>query len=484
MLGTFTPFGHGSIHSPDSNVFLLQYNQVGGVLTNKEGDKIKEWDWPKKGKLSDPFTVQVNEQVSVKVAGQYAIFLTFQWQQEFVRLSLTPILDVPPLQFEDLGQLMTSENFSSKTAREMAKANKKKAKEKDTKRSPKKTTILSELAKTLVIPEDHISPSNDFNAAVELRKLQRKIRNIVDDWMEHYRLAAGIDSPHIQRMSDAPPKMSKKRKVQSAAVFAFTPPVLKSQPVSETDVESTLQKESALLHGRFLSAPAHTMRWDMSLSTASPRPSSLSSARRDQTAAADPNLSKNVDGLSVNKSGTHAATLTNPQVVLEQCPEKIWHTSHYTCPIVLHKIMLGEDSSICKCSSHQVPYVTDLEFDQLISKTSSLEQIIVVCVVSSLGSEKTDNKDLLDKLYEKTNRYRSMPCLQMYICGKLMFANYIFNGYSRSITDLQKQIIKTRSDYQTGCYLPKDFKFSYEEYVDFSSSAIPRTTMTIEEICP
>ncbi|XP_073506791.1 uncharacterized protein [Phyllobates terribilis] len=524
MLGTFTPFGHGSIHSPESNVFLLHYNQVGGVLTNKEGDKIKEWTWPKKGKLSDPFTVQVNEQVSVKVAGQYAISLTFRWQQELVRLSLSPILDFPPPQIEDLGQIMTSENFSSKTAREMAKANKKKAKEKDTKRSPKKTTILSELAKTLVIPEDHISPSNDFNAAVELRKLQRKIRNIVDDWMEHYRLAAGVDSPHIRKMSDAPPKMARKRKVQSAAVFAIISPVVKSQPVTETDVESALQKESALLHGRFLSAPAHshTMRWDTSLSPASPRPSSLSSTRREQTAA-DPNLSKTENGLSVNKSGTHAATLTNPPVPLEQCPEKIWHTSHYTCPVVLQKMMLGEDSSICRCSSHQVPYVTDLEFDQLISKTSSLEQIIVVCMVSSLGCEKTDNKDLLDQLYEKKNRYRSMPCMQsrvdsfrllkydintcniatghkqpllvqrhnaasgmilMYICGKLMFANYIFNGYSRSVKDLQKQIIKTRSDYQTGCYLPKDFKFSYEEHVDYSSSDIPRTTRTVEEVCP
>ncbi|XP_075198561.1 uncharacterized protein LOC142301440 [Anomaloglossus baeobatrachus] len=501
ILGTFTPFGHGSIHSPESNVFLLQYNQDRGILTNKEGDKIKEWDWPKKGKLSNPFTVQVNEHVSVKVASQYAISLTFRWQQEIVRLSLSPILDVPPPQTEDLGQLMTSENFSSKTAREMAKANKKKAKEKDTKRSPKKTTILSELAKTLVIPEDHISPSNDFNAAVELRKLQRKIRNIVDDWMEHYRLAAGIDSPHIQKMSDAPPKMSSKRKVQSAAVFPITSPALKSQPVTETDVESALQKENALLYGRFLSAPAHshTMRWDTSISTASPRPSSLSSTKREQSAAAaDLNLSTNVNELNVNKSGSHAVILTGPSVSLEQDPEKIWHMSHYTCPVVLQNVMLGDKSCICRCSSHQVPYVTDLEFDQLINKTSSLDQNIVVCVVSSLGYEKTDSKDVLDQLYEKKNRYRSMPCMQsrvdsfrllkydintcnivtghrqpllvqrhnvapgmilMYIRGKLMFANYIFNGYSRSIKDLQKQIIKTRSDYQTGCYLPKDFKF-------------------------
>ncbi|XP_056430286.1 uncharacterized protein C3orf20 homolog [Hyla sarda] len=522
MLGTFTPFGHGSLHSPESNVFLLQYNQVGGLLTSKEGETMKEWDWPKKGKLSDPFTVQVNEYVSVKIAGQYAICLIFRWQHETVRLSLSPILDVPPPQMEDLGQLMTSENFSSRNAREMTKANKKKAKDKDAKRSPKKTTILAEIAKTLVIPEDHISPSNDFNAAVELRKLHRKIRNIVDDWMEHYRLASGIDSPHIQKMSDAPPKMSRKRKVQSAAAFPVTSPASKSHPVTETDVESALQKERFLLHGRFLSAPAHhhNMKWNTSLSSASPRPSSFSSMKREQIAA-DSILSKSGNEISVNKSGTFS--LLGPLLSLEQDEEKLWHPSHYACPVVLQKVLLGEERSLCRCSSHQIPHVTDLEFDQLINKTSSLEQVIVVCIVSSLGSEKTDTKDVLDQLYEKKNRYRSMPCIQsrvdsfrifkydintcniltghkqpllvqrhnvapgmilMYICGKLVFANYIFNGYSRSIKDLQKQITKTRSDYQTGCHLPKDFKFSYEGHMAYTSFDITRTSTTIEKVYP
>ncbi|KAE8615386.1 hypothetical protein XENTR_v10008502 [Xenopus tropicalis] len=50
----------------------------------------------------------------------------------------------------------------------------------------------------------------------------------------------------------------------------------------------------------------------------------------------------------------------------------------------------------------------------------------------------------------------------MYIRGKLLFANYIFNGYSRSVKDLQKQIVKTRSDYQMGYSLPSDFKFRTE----------------------
>ncbi|XP_063783667.1 uncharacterized protein C3orf20 homolog [Pseudophryne corroboree] len=446
--------------------------------------------------------LQVNDYLSVRIAGQFAISLIYHWQHETVRLSLSPLMDVPPPKTEDLGHLMTSENFSSKTARELSKANRKKAKEKDTKRSPRKMTILSELAKTLVIPEHQISPSNDFSAALELRKLQRKIRNIIDDWMDHYRLASGLDSLHIKKMLDAPPKTSRKRKVRSAAVLPVTAPILGSQPVPETDAGGSPIRESHLFYGRFLSAPAHphTMRWDTPQISASPRPSSLSGTlRKEHTASADPSLSKNECDNIGRKFGTDAV-LPPPVSSLELDPEKLWHMSHYACPLVLQRLLLGEDSGICRCSNHQVPYVTDLEFDQLINnKTLSSEQIIVVCVVSSLDSEEQHNRDELDHLYEKKNRYRSMPCMQsqldsfrllkynintcnmytghedpllvqrhnaapgmilMYIRGKLVFANYIFNGYSRSIKDLQKQIVKSRSDYRTGCHLPNDFKFS------------------------
>lgn len=50
---------------------------------------------------------------------------------------------------------------------------------------------------------------------------------------------------------------------------------------------------------------------------------------------------------------------------------------------------------------------------------------------------------------------------QMYTQGKLLFANYIFNGYSKSTKDLPKQIAKTRNDYRVGYCLPADFRFRY-----------------------
>lgn len=84
--------------------------------------------------------------------------------------------------------------------------------------------------------------------------------------------------------------------------------------------------------------------------------------------------------------------------------------------MVLQKVLLGEEGGICRCSNHQIPYVTDLEFDQLVNnKLLSSEQIIVICVVSSLDSEEQHRPDVLDQLYEKKNKYRSMPCMQVCI---------------------------------------------------------------------
>ncbi|XP_014350327.2 uncharacterized protein C3orf20-like [Latimeria chalumnae] len=174
--------------------------------------------------------------------------------------------------------------------------------------------------------------------------------------------------------------------------------------------------------------------------------------------------------------------------------EKPWFISHNPCPVALRLAMLGEGRKRCRCSNHLIPFVTDLEYDNFINgQMPGLKQILVVCIVSSRNSEGDLNNVMLEQLYEKKNKIRTMPCVQsrfdsfrlvkyditgqkssllvqrhnvnpgmflMYVQGKLLFANYIFNGYSKSIKDLQKQIAKTRGDYCTGYSLPCDFRFS------------------------
>lgn len=73
--------------------------------------------------------------------------------------------------------------------------------------------------------------------------------------------------------------------------------------------------------------------------------------------------------------------------------------------------MMGEEGKTCKCSNHQIPYVSDLEYDHLINNSSN-EQIIVVCVSSS-QTNKDQSEDKIEQLYERKNKNRSMPCAQV-----------------------------------------------------------------------
>nr|XP_048691526.1 uncharacterized protein C3orf20-like isoform X5 [Caretta caretta] len=420
----------------------MMFNQEGGMVTNKDGEIVREWIWPPVGKLSDPVLMQVNDYITVRIAGRFAISLVYKWQHESVRLSLSPLQGVALPQLEELGQILTRVKLSSKSAKEFAKVSRKKLREKETKKVLKKEPKLSELVKTLEIPEENISHINDFSAARELRKLQQKIKTILDDWLQHYRMAFEIDSPHIHKMPGLPQKALRKRTVQSAAASLVTSIVQRAQEKNRED-SGAHESDSSLLLARFQSAPAHNMQGELS-------PYSPSA-----------------------------------------------------CPVVLRRILMGQEGKICRCSNHQIPYVSDLEYDHLINnQMSALEQIMVVCVSSSLKTNGDPSEDKLEQLHERKNRNRSMPCIQgrldsyrllkyditsadeftghkgsllvqrhnvasgmflMYIQGKLLFANYIFNGYSKSAKDLQKQIAKTRSDYHMGYCLPNDFRFSFLE---------------------
>ncbi|CAM4467777.1 unnamed protein product [Lepidochelys olivacea] len=474
---------YGLMDGGGVNIIAMMFNQEGGMVTNKDGEIVREWIWPPVGKLSDPVLMQVNDYITVRIAGRFAISLVYKWQHESVRLSLSPLQGVALPQLEELGQILTRVKLSSKSAKEFSKVSRKKLREKETKKVLKKEPKLSELVKTLEIPEENISHINDFSAARELRKLQQKIKTILDDWLQHYRMAFEIDSPHIHKMPGLPQKALRKRPVQSAAASLVTSIVQRAQEKNRED-SGAHESDSSLLLARFQSAPAHNMQGE--LSPYSPRISSLvnSNIKPDQP---------NVPQFSLNK---YTPVLQNSYV----SGDKLLFTSHSACPVVLRRILMGQEGKRCRCSNHQIPYVSDLEYDHLINnQMSALEQIMVVCVSSSLKTNGDPSEDKLEQLHERKNRNRSMPCIQgrldsyrllkyditsadeftghkgsllvqrhnvasgmflMYIQGKLLFANYIFNGYSKSAKDLQKQIAKTRSDYHMGYCLPNDFRFS------------------------
>ncbi|XP_067415889.1 uncharacterized protein [Emydura macquarii macquarii] len=425
--------------------------------------------------------MQVNDYITVRIAGRFAISLVYKWQHESVRLSLSPLQCVALPHLEELGQILTRVKLSSKSAKELFKVNRKKLGEKETKKMLKKEPRLSELVKTREIPQGNINHVNNISAGRELRTLQWKIKNILEDWLEHYRMAFGVDSPHIHKTPGLPQRALRKRAIQSADAPSVASVVQKAQEKKREN--SGAHKSASLLLAHFQSAPAHNRPWEQS--SYSTRISSLvnSNIKADQP---------NVTQFNLNK---YPPVLQNSSI----SGDKLWLPAHSACPIVLRRILMGQEGKICRCSNHQIPRVADLEYDHLINNPmSALEQIMVVCVSSSLKTNEAPSEDKLEQLYERKNRKRSMPCIQgrldsfrlfkyditsadeftghkgsllvqrhnvapgmflMYIQGKLLFANYIFNGYSKSAKDLQKQIAKTRSDYYMGYYLPDDFKF-------------------------
>nr|XP_020671352.1 uncharacterized protein C3orf20-like [Pogona vitticeps] len=476
LLGTFTPSGNGSVCIPNSSNIVLIYNQKGGMVTNKDGQILRKWKWPGAGKLDDPVIIQVNKYITVRIAGRFAVSLIYKWQHESVRLSLSTSQGVAVPQLESLDQIFTEAKVTSTLAKGFTKTHSKKEEEINT--SLKKRVNLSKDTKISGIPEENLSC--DFNVMTELKKLRQKIKNILEQWMEYYRIAFGISLPHLHKSSTFPQRGGKKCKTQPACAF----------------LGKNKGYEAALSHNLppFYSATRTGLTQDMP-SESSRAPHLLSSSSEI----------KQVD-TAHNKKFSPKLPKTRSSMA-----QSLAHTA---CPVVLQRNMLGEEAKICRCSNHQIPSVTDLEYDHLINnQASSPEQITVVWVTASLGAANYDPRmdEHLEQLYERKNKNRSMPCTQgrldsfrllkydissadeftghcgsllvkrhniapgmvlMYIQGKLLFANYIFNGYSKSAKDLQKQIAITRSSYNRGCYLPTDYRFSLQSYPEYTEATI------------
>ncbi|XP_066561097.1 uncharacterized protein C3orf20-like [Amia ocellicauda] len=298
----------------------------------------------------------------------------------------------------------------------------------------------------------------------------------------------GIGCPDIHRMSDGPQKTSLKRKTQSAVLPTLAP--ICAEENEAGPALSNAEKRPL----RRLTAPAHSSRWDQPRSAQSPRANSpvrKSEKEEEQHLITEAGALRVHSNIRLDPVVFSSPEKCRPPLTSLTCP----------CPVLLRNAMLGEgDKKMCKCSNHQMPSLTDMECDAFVQgQALHSQQVLVVCVTSSAGPQSQFRMGVLEELYEKMNRNRSMPCAQcrqdtfrlvkydvstagthasrrtplllqrhnvapgmflMYMSGKLLFADYIFNGYSCSVKDLQKQISKTRGDYGKGHCLPVDFRLS------------------------
>ncbi|XP_044940754.1 uncharacterized protein C3orf20 homolog isoform X2 [Mustela putorius furo] len=428
-------------------IISMMFNRDGGMVISKKGDIIREWMWPSKGKLDDPVDVWVNKFITVEISGHFAITLVYRWHPQSLKLSLAPVKckffpPCLPKPFPDVSPISTE-------ARELFKAYKCKHLKPTT--QDKDPSSLTDTMKIATFdPVMDISPFSDIPTVIKLRRLQKKVKHILFHWLDYYRFTLGIDSMHIGKMPKLPEKGIRKQKVSSARF------PLKQSAEEKDESKEYLRYRNTFLKLKGVFKPVPLFR-------------------------------------------TQKTPGSNPSFRLPPPPIKnkdAWFDPRLLCPVVLRRILCGQEGGTCQCSTYSVPEVTDLEYDHLIShRLSSTDQLIVVHVFSASNVDKTTKE--MAKVYRKLNRCKSMPCLQscsdsfrllkyditsackftggscpllvqrhnvipgiflMYVRGKLVFANFIFNGYSTSAKDLQKQIVKTKSDYHTGYFLPNDFR--------------------------
>ncbi|XP_023605712.1 uncharacterized protein C3orf20-like [Myotis lucifugus] len=414
-----------------SQIISMMFNEDGGLVINKNGYIVREWAWPSKGKLDDPVEILVNAFITVKISGRFAISLVYKWHPQSLKLSLAPVKRRPSM-------------FPPHT--------------------PETRSSLSGAADTATFDTAmDISPMSDIATVIKLRRLQRKAKHILFDWLDYYRFSLGIECLHMCKVPRFPPKVVRKQEV-SPAEFLLKP----SAKEKDENKEYLLYRNTFLkLKGVFQPSP---------LPCIPKTPASKCSFRL-------PLPIQSKDG---------------------QFPP------HLACPVVLRRMLCGKEGPICRCSTYSVPEVTDLEYDHLINQQlSSMDQIIIVYVFSDKEKDKTMKE--VNKVYREQNKARNMPCTQsrldsfrflkyniisaskftgsnypllvqrhnvtpgiflMYIQGKLLFANFIFNGYSTSANDLQKQIVKTRGDYHMGYFLPSDFRIGAQPTSCFGNEDI------------
>ncbi|XP_015862414.2 uncharacterized protein C3orf20-like isoform X4 [Peromyscus maniculatus bairdii] len=447
VLGTFTPFGCGSISLPHRKVIAMMFNQDGGMLISKKGNIIREWMWPSKGKIEDPIEIGVNQYITVTISGRFAITLMYKRHPQSLKLSLAPVKHkpscLPNKMFPDI-------HPSTRDAKEMLATYKMKCRLLKFMAQNKDASNLADPVDT--DPDDpgpDISLLHDLVASIKLSKMQKKVKHILLHWLNYYRSTLGLESLHVCKLPMFAKKAVRKPKV------AFAIPAL-----SRNAKEADWYKEYLRYRNTFLA------------------------------------LKEFFKPLPYHYIHRTSATNQCSRLPLLTGRKDLWFSSQLACPVVLRKTMCGEKGVVCRCSCHIIPEVTDLEYDNLISnQLSHVDQIIVVCVFSAKKEDKTIGE--VTGVYREVNKSRHMPCVQshldsfrllkydvtsaskftepgrpllvrrhnltpgiflMYIRGKLLFANFIFNGYSTSANDLQKQIVKTRKDYHKGYFLPSDFR--------------------------
>ncbi|RUS74576.1 hypothetical protein EGW08_017657, partial [Elysia chlorotica] len=421
---------------------------------------------------------------------------------------------------EETDQLLTAFTFSSRAAKDLLRLFAPKIKGKSKRKKEKMTKQLAEIVKSVDTQDKLIY---DLECDRELARLQRKAKNLVDDWLEHYRVTIGLKSPILIQLSETPRMRPRSRGGAYSAKTTFDGRENRRDTLGLTGRETlvdTARVPSAPSREPLLSSVLKQARHEASDSeNGSPNRLSSPAVKFDHQMAggADghgevgeegrPYTSTFSDKLSSKSASSRTKSAVSRQATALSLPDKdnilfpanISSTNNLNlCPVAIRMQMLGEARPCCRCSRHSIPYISDVEYHTYINVSAPKNQLQIVVVVSSLHPQ-THTEMMLGQIYQSQNRNRTRPCLQsgldmyrilkydinsagegsdhtqpllltrhnvvpgmflIYADGKLLFCDHIFNGYGNATRDFKKQVMKSRLDYIHGFSLPVDFRFS------------------------
>ncbi|XP_052285559.1 uncharacterized protein LOC127881598 isoform X6 [Dreissena polymorpha] len=456
MIACFTPSGRGVCHYANGVVRFLS-TEKGGHIATEDGKIVQKWKWPQTNvKITEPINVQVNNHVMFRCVGLSQMSLVFSCQKEVARFTvgLTPEAELRGI--EDghkriWDQLLTAFTFSSKAAKDLMRIF---APNKKSKKKARKHTSKSQSAEILKLLQDFPDKvTYEIEADKELAKLQRKARILVDDWMEHYRIAVGLVSPTLLSVRDTPTYSIHARNVKSArhsdhqllirrAVLGVADDQLSprkkmripSAPLAGLggEIDEDLASRLAAQH------QPHDVYDDEPESGAGDEAISPSAMviinRMTENASRRSAKSRASTAKSVSPSRQHTViTAADQDLAGATAPGR----SH--CPLVIRQQKLGYERPQCRCSRHYIPNMMDLELDDFVDTECPEGQLIVIMVVSSLKNIRgqqageveysfyfnkkgqpfrrvfpgiTKAEEMVNEIYQNQNRNRTRPCVQ------------------------------------------------------------------------
>ncbi|XP_037109740.1 uncharacterized protein C3orf20-like isoform X1 [Syngnathus acus] len=478
VLATVTAFGHGSASHP---VSLALWDRHGGFMCDWEGNLKKEWCW-KTDREQDKIVVKLAKGISLRLLSGTSAVLCFKCEDNKVQL---PLSALPYSAKEAEAEQMFPEASAGTLSARWTKG---------------------------------------CHGTGELTKMRKKVRDILDAWLDLYCSATGM------KRSEKKPKTPRGKHKRRA--HASAPPAKKSPERVHGKPAKTKENAAAAK----LESPGKKAPREAPPKTRVP---AKNTKEHSMVQIGPLRILGNIKQELVilpDHPDLRLAALPRLPVRCRLAPS----VPLTVCPLLLRAALLkqltGPAPRRCRCSTALMPVLLDAEYDAFVTgQPRHSQQILVVVVTLPVKPGSAPEQDAVQQLYRKCNRSRTMPCAQvsrtaphhalealppalnwgpgravqcqmdsfrllryevstgalgcpvdnillqhrhnvaagmilMYIRGRLMFLGYVSGGRSTfSVLDLQKQILRTREDYRMGVSLPPDYKFSKSVKVSMSA---------------